>query len=181
MINLSNCDDNLRKQLNIPERAVVFGGYGGKDNFSIEFAQKVVYEVAKANGNIYFLFANFNKFCIELPNIIHLPTIVDLEEKVKFINTTDAMLWARKDGEVMSMAMGEFSTLNKPIICMNIGYPGHVVLLEDKAIWYKDENSLRNILVNFDPEIERIKDWNAYKEYTPEKVMKIFKTVYLLS
>jgi hypothetical protein len=89
------------------------------------------------------------------------------------------MLWARSDGEVMSLAMGEFSTMNKPIICMNIGYPGHIHLLKEKAIWYHDLESLSKILLNFNPETERKKDWNAYKEYTPENVMRIFQNVYL--
>ena len=179
MINLPENNDNMRNILNIPKSAVVFGGYGGSDNFSINFAKQVVYNIAKNNPNIYFLFSNFNRFCEELPNIIHLSMIVDLETKVQFINTCDAMLWARADGEVMSLSMGEFSTKNKPIICMNIGYPGHVHLLKEKALWYNDYNSLYNTLNNFNPEVERMKDWNAYKEYTPEKVMQIFKETYL--
>jgi len=181
MINLPIHKNNMRKKLNIPENATVFGGYGGANNFSIQFVHKVVYMVAMKNPNIYFLFANFNKFCPDLPNVIHLPAIIDLDEKVEFLNTSDAMLWARQDGEVMSISMGEFSTLNKPIICMNIGYPGHVHLLGEKAIWYSDANSLFKILVNFDKEEERNKDWNAYKDYTPEKVMNIFRDVFLKS
>ena len=106
--------------------------------------------------------------------------ITNLQEKVEFINTCDAMLWARLDGEVMSMSMGEFSTLNKPIICKDIGRDrGHVHLLKDKAIWYNNEKDLTDILLNFNPEIESKKDWNAYKDYTPEKVMKIFDDVFL--
>ena len=179
MINLPKHDKNIKKELNIPDNAIVFGGYGGQDNFNITFVRELVYEIAKANKNIYFLFANFWKFCPNLPNIIHLPMISDLNDKVKFINTCDAMLWARSDGEVMSLAMGEFSIKNKPIICKNIGYPGHVHLLKDKAIWYNNKHDLRNIILNFNPIVECQKDWNAYKNYTPEKVMKIFKDVYL--
>jgi hypothetical protein len=179
MINLPDHDKDMREMLSIPKYSKVFGGYGGRDNFSIAFAKQVVYEIAKNNPDIYFLFSNFSTFCKNLPNIIHLPMIVDLDEKVQFINTCDAMLWARSDGEVMSLSMGEFSTKNKPIICMNVGYPGHVNLLKDKAIWYNNYNSLYNILINFNPEMEKNKDWNAYKEYTPEKVMTIFKKTYL--
>lgn len=181
MINLPKHNLNMRQHLNIPKEAIVFGGYGGKNNFNILFVQEVVYDIAKNNSNIYFLFANFNKFCKSLPNIIHLPAITNLNEKVKFINSCDANLWARKDGEVMSLSMGEFSINNKPIICKNIGYPGHVHLLKDKAIWYKNKDDLKKILLNFNPEIESQKDWNAYKEYTPRKVMKIFNDVYLNS
>ena len=117
MINLPKHSRNLRKKLNIPDNAIVFGGYGGKDQFNIEYVQEAVYEIAKLEKNIYFLFANFNKFCDELPNIIHLPTIYDVNKKVEFINTCDAMLWARKIGETFGLSIAEFSTKNKPVLC----------------------------------------------------------------
>jgi hypothetical protein len=120
MVNLPKNNNNMREKLNIPKNAIVFGGYGGKENFNIKFVQNVVCNIVQNNDNIYFLFANFHKFCQDLPNIIFLPMITNLHEKVEFINTCDAMLWAQKMGEVMSMSMGEFSTLNKPIICKDI-------------------------------------------------------------
>ena len=189
MINLPPLDSsqNKRQALGIPIAAVVFGGYGGKDSFNIPFVQEVVYQVAKHNPQIYFLFANFNRFSPEaLPNIIHLETITDLAEKVRFINTCDAMLWAQNMGETFGIAMGEFSSQNKPILAKNIGLSnpnlsniGHVHLLGEKALWYTNPNNLTELLLNFNPAVERLKDWNVCKEYTPEKVMQQFKAVYL--
>ena len=180
MVNLPKNNNNMREKLNIPKNAIVFGGYGGKESFNIKFVQNVVCNIVQNNDNIYFLFANFHKFCQDFPNIIHLPMITNLQEKVEFINTCDAMLWAQQKGEVMSMSMGEFSTLNKPIICKDIGFNrGHVHILKEKAIWYNNEKDLTDILLNFNPEIESKKDWNAYKDYTPEKVMKIFNDIFL--
>lgn len=179
MIALPEHDQTMRQDLNIPKDAIVFGGYGGHDRFSIPFAQQVVYNVAFNNPNIYFLFANFDRFCPELPNIIHLPTIYDPSEKTKFINTTDAMLWARHDGETFGLAIAEFSSKNRPVISMKIGYQCHVHLLGDQAFWYHDADSLQNILLRFRPEVERTKDWNAFKKFTPEKVMRAFEAYYL--
>lgn len=179
MVNLPNHDKNLRDVLNIPDDATVFGGYGGKDNFSINYVRELVFELANSNPNMYFIFANYPKFCDDLPNIIHMPMVVDLDKKVSFINTCDAMLWASKYGETMSMAQGEFCVRNKPIICTEIGILGHKHLLKDQAIWYFDKEDLRKKLLNFDRKEVSKKDWNAYKEYTPEKVMKIFKEIYL--
>jgi hypothetical protein len=180
MINLPNdIHDDMRETLNIPKNAIVFGGYGGKDSFSIKFVQKIVYKVAKTNPNIYFLFANFNKFCPIMKNIIHLDTITDLKEKTRFINTIDAMLWARIGGESFGIAIGEFSSKNKPIIATKNGYLSHANILKDKALWYSNNLDLTQILLNFDPIVEREKDWNAYKDYTPEKIMEIFKKTYL--
>ena len=179
IITLPDNNGNLRQELNIPKDSIVFGGYGGSDKFNIPFVQKVVYNIARENPNIYFLFAHFKKFCNQLPNIIYLPTIYNLDNKVKFINTCDAMLWARKDGETFGQSIAEFSIKNKPVIAMKIGDIAHVKLLGDKAIWYSNKNNLTDILLNFNPEIESKKDWNAYRGYTPEKVMKIFNDVFL--
>jgi hypothetical protein len=88
------------------------------------------------------------------------------------------MIWGRTDGEVFSCSMGEFSIKNKPIIATKIGTLGHVNLLGDKSIWY-DETNLENILTTFNKEENAKLDWNAYKEYTPENVMKIFKKVFI--
>jgi hypothetical protein len=179
MINLPDCDENMRDELKIPKGATVFGGYGGKDSFSIGFVHSVVYDIAKNNPNIYFLFANFNKFCPDLPNIIHIPMITDLKQKVKFINTADAMIWAQHLGETFGLAIGEFSTKNKPVIATKVGTLAFADILKDKAFWYHDSLSLYTILLTFDRNAEKNKDWNAYTDYTPEKVMDIFKNTYL--
>ena len=41
------------------------------------------------------------------------------------------------------------------------------------------EDSFLDELIITNPEIESKKDWNAYKDYTPEKVMKIFDNSFL--
>ncbi len=181
MVSLPKHNLNMRKKLNIPEQAIVFGGYGGSCRFNIKFVHNVVYKIASVNKNIYFLFANFSKFCPPLPNIIHLPMIAELDKKVEFINTCDAMIWARTDGETFGLAIAEFSTFNKPIISMKCGYRAHVHILGNKALWYYDSKSLTKIIENFDPKVEKKKDWNAYREFTPEKVMKIFNDTFLHS
>jgi len=179
MINLPNHNRNMRVKLNIPDTAIVFGGYGGIGSFNISFVHNVIYTIAIKNPNIYFLFANFNIFCPKLTNIIHLPMITDLEEKVEFINTTDAMIWARGEGETFGIAIGEFSSKNKPIIAMKTGDLAHAHILKDKGIWYSNNNDLYTILSHFNPNNEKNKDWNAYTDYTPENVMSLFKKIYL--
>jgi len=88
------------------------------------------------------------------------------------------MMCGRSDGEVFSLSQGEFSFKNKPIITTRIGYEGDVHLLGNKAIWY-DNTNLYNILISFNRIEAKNYDWNAYKEYTPEKVMKKFKEVFI--
>ena len=182
MISLPDIKEDMRKELNIPVDAIVLGRHGGYEQFNISFALTTIEEIAQKNKNIYFLLVNTKKFCKDLPNIIHLDKIVNLEKKVKFINTCDGMMWARQGGEVFSLSQGEFCSKNKPIICMDTkvsGGRGHVHLLGDKAMWYHDSDSLKKILLNF-KEIKSTKtNWNAYENYTPERVMNIFNETFI--
>ena len=42
-------------------------------------------------------------------------------------------------------------------------------ILGNKAFWYFNSESLTKIIENFDPCIEKHKDWNAYRGYTSKK------------
>jgi hypothetical protein len=181
IVNLPNSELNMRKELNIPKNAVVFGRHGGKETFNIKYVQNTVYKVAKNNPHIYFIFVNTFQFCEKLDNIIHLNAIIDLTKKVEFINTCDAMIWGRQEGETFGLSIAEFSIKNKPVIAskVNVKDKEHANILGDKALWYDNPTNLEKILLSFDRYVVRNKDWNAYTEYTPEKVMEIFKKVFI--
>lgn len=178
MINLPTHHENMRKELNIPSDAIVLGRYGGYDQFNIYYVLQTIAEYLNQNRNIYFLFANTQKF-YEHSNIIYLDKIIDLHQKVKFINTCDGMIHARRVGETFGLSIGEFSTLNKPVItCISKTDNAHIDILHDKAILYHDSNSLMNIFKNIEKHLASKKDWNAFTEFTPEKVMERFMRVY---
>lgn len=194
-------NENLRKELNIPSDAVVFGGYGGSHNFSIEFAKDAVINTAKSNSKIYFLFANFDNFCeernINLPNVIFLPCIIDMKEKEKFINTCDAMLHARRDGETFGLAVAEFSIKNKPVITwklqkryyfrnlvkkilkMRSEYEtSHLDNLGDAAIIYKNYKQLYDILNHFNKYTKVGFNYDKFSEpFSEKKIMEIFNSI----
>jgi hypothetical protein len=186
MVTTSDTTENMRTDLNIPENAVVFGRHGGYNQFDIEFVHKIVYKVASENPHIYFLFLNTAKFCNDLTNIIHIDKIIDIDQKVKFINSCDAMIWARKSGESYGLAIAEFSVKNKPVFVTNLrenfginrGDIAHIELLKDKGIWYSEAN-LEFLLKTFDPNEAKKYDWDGYREYTPEIVMGKFKKVFI--
>ena len=187
MINLPTCNENMREQLHIPKDGIVFGRYGGFEQFDIEYVKNTIIKVAQENPTHYFVFVNTKPFSKDISNIIYLDKIIDLHEKVKFINTCDAMIWGRSDGETFGSAIAEFSTKNKPVIACKyydksatgVFDIAHVALLGEKALWYKDEISLHTILTSFNKEEIVKKDWNAYRQYTPKKVMAKFNEIYL--
>lgn len=179
IVHLPENNENLRDILKIPKESIVFGRHGGFETFDIKFVKDAVINIAKTNKNIYFLFMFTDRFSDEsIKNIIYLDGNDNLEYKVKFINTCDAMLHARTVGETFGLAVAEFSIKNKPVI--TYGGPmresAHLQMLSDKAIIYKDYNDLVKILNEFKP-ID--KDWNAYTAYSPEKVMLQFDSVFL--
>ena len=173
IVDLPDINEDLRDNLNIPKDAIVFGRYGGEEKFNIEFVHDAIKEFLQINTNIYFLFMNTNKF-YEHPNIIYLEKNVDLNFKTMFINTCDAMLHARDDGESFGLSIGEFSIRNKPIITCKVGFLEHIQILGKKAIIYESVDDLMYIFKNIRRIIKMETDWNMYRDYSPKKVMAIF-------
>jgi hypothetical protein len=174
----SKTKENLRKDLNIPEDAIVFGRHGGQDTFNLEIAFNAIKRTVSQFEKIYFVFVNTPVFHVH-PQIIYLDKIITDEEKNKYISTCDAHLECSNLGHTFGIAIGEFSVNDKPIIAYNgwVWNTCHLDILGDKGIYFKTEDELYEILTKFNP--TEFKDTNCYKEYTPENVMKIFKEVFI--
>lgn len=184
MIHVEKTDFNLRKELNIPEDAIVFGRHGGDRTFDLSFVKLVVKQLSRKNKQLYFLFLGTNSFVFKsifqpYKNVIFLPTTIDEIYKAKFINTCDAYLHARKQGESFGIAVGEFSVSNKPVITWaNSEEKSHIEILGDKALVYENSEKLIYIIENFIPNTS--KNWDAYSDqFAPQKVMDKFKKVFI--
>jgi hypothetical protein len=176
MVNLPDVDGDMREELGIPKNAVVFGRNGGADTFDLDFVKKVVIDSLNFRDDIYFLFQGTNEF-FKHDRIIHLPPSADLVTKVRFINTSDALLHARRLGESFGLTCAEFSSKNKPVITYsNSPERNHIFILAEKGIYYDSYENLMNIILNFKPNEQM--DWNCYRDYLPEPVMKKFKQIY---
>ncbi len=175
IVPLPDVDEDLRLGIGIPSNATVFGCYGGASSFDIKFAQKVVMDLVGLRNDIYFLFMNIHPFANH-PQIIFLPSSADLVFKVKFINTCDAMLHARKLGESFGLACAEFSIRNKPVFTYSKSpQRHHIETLGDKANLYSGYKSLMNQLMQFDRVSSSHKSWDCYSEkFSPQRVMALF-------
>lgn len=176
----SSTGENMRKSLNIPEAATVFGRHGGLDTWNMPSTNQAIIRALNNRSDIYFIFVNTPRF-YKHPRIIYLDKIVDIDEKNRFICSCDAMIQAGTMGETFGLSIGEFSVNNKVIISFggNVWNDNYKKILRDKAIWYTCENSCYNILVNFEKAKYENLDLNCYKEYTPALVMDIFRRVFL--
>jgi hypothetical protein len=111
------------------------------------------------------------------PRVIHLPPGSDLRRKVSFINSCDAMLHASATGESFGLAIAEFSVRNKPVFTYaSSPAKAHYEMLGSKAILYRNATDLKEKLLAFRP-VDG--DFNCYRDYTPEKVMPIFRQVFM--
>ena len=123
-------------------------------------------------------FINTEKF-INHDRVIFLENFTD-DKVLKFISTCDAMIHARYHGETFGLAIAEFSAANKPVITFKKSKDKeHLKILKDKAILYSNENELNKIFELLPETINKQNSWNAYKDYEPANVMKIFNSICL--
>lgn len=177
---LPDIDEDMREKLGIPVNAMVFGCHGGADSLDIDFAKKTVVKALGLRSDLYFLFLNITPFC-QHERAIFLPGTADVVEKVRFINSCDAMLHARKRGETFGLACAEFSIRNKPVLTYaRSGERNHIDVLAEKAFLYAGPRGLLRLLLDLRKEDFRDRDWDCYsRRFSPEKVMQRFQEVFI--
>ncbi len=164
----------FRRKFGIPNSATVFGGYGGRDSFNIQFVKEnVIPFVLDSRSDIYFFFMNFEPF-IDHPRAIFLPGTTDLHLKRSFIASCDAMLHARSIGETFGLACAEFTMQRKMIFTYGRSIDMHHASMSS-CIIYNDCHELISQLLSFDPlQVFSIDFNHSYFKYTPEYVMDRF-------
>lgn len=180
MISLPDVNEDMRADLDIPSSATVFGCYGGSDSFNIKFVHQSISETLAKRSDAHFIFLNISPF-MQHERIRFLPGNADMNYKVKFINSCDAMIHARGIGESFGLACGEFSIRNKPVITYALSpQRSHLDILGDKAVTYKGPRELERILTGFDRNWSASRHWDCYSaEFSPAPVMEKFKEVFL--
>jgi hypothetical protein len=177
MVNLPEINENLRHKFNIPNDAIVFGRIGNSGSWNISFVNDAITNFVNSTPNVYFILVNTPKFTTHERILFHEP-FADLSYKRKFINTCDAMIHSRFEGESFGAAVAEFSSCNKPVITYSdSSEKNHIFTLKEKGLYYNNYDSLFNIFKTFTPQPD--KDWNAYKHFTPENVMQKFKSIFI--
>jgi hypothetical protein len=177
VVSIGNLDGNIRDELNIPEEATVFGCYGGNDSFSIKFVKyMVIPEILERRKDVYFIFMNIDTF-MHHNRVRFLPRTVDVDYKALFVNSCDAMLHARRIGETFGLACGEFSLAGKPVITFSRSpHRGHIQILDEDAILYRDRKSLLKILLEFEPTRQYRTARQTYlSNFNPGRVIDIFE------
>jgi hypothetical protein len=181
VVALPDVAGDLRAELGIPPDALVLGRHGGVGEFNLPFVHEVVTEVAAARDDVWFVFLNTTPFCPPHPHIVHLPATVDLARKLRFLDTCDAMLHARAQGETFGLAVGEFSFRNKPVLTWRYSKDrAHVRILKEQCLTYADATELRHLIATLRTTLAAGLRWDAYRtQFAPDAVMRRFASVFL--
>ena len=136
----------LRELYDIPESACVLGRFGGFDTWNLPFANEVIHDILLRRDDIWFIFASTPNL-INHERVIYLDPLITDDSRQEFINTCDAMLHCRWEGETFGLACAEFLASGKPIITWSQSRERNHILLADRAcLFYHDQKSLFNLL-----------------------------------
>jgi hypothetical protein len=178
IVSMPESDGDYREFLGIPSDALVFGRYGGYDQFDVEYLEQTIKSVVYNNPNTYFLLMNTKPFTFTHPHVKYLGATTNLEEKVGFMNTIDCFLHGRKEGESFGLAVCEALFCNKPVITnIECRDRHHIQLMGDKGFYYSSADELTAMLSNFKRPIYNYR--NLVRKFSPEVVMKKFEQVFL--
>jgi len=183
IINLPKTNETLHDDLGVPKNAFVIGRVGGYNQFDVKDAQVAVQQALVTRNDLWAIFLNTKPFT-DHPRASFIPFNPSNLYKSKFINTCDAMIHARSDGETFGLAIGEFSSFNKPVFTFDAPYwwymRAHIDMLGDKALTYKNKEELLSYLLQIDKEYVKDIDWDCYSiKFSPQNVINKFDAVYI--
>ncbi len=183
IVEVADDSQDMRRELNIPPHAVVFGRFGGRNSFDIPWVWEAIADALKRWDHVYFMFANTD-VKMRHERIINLPTMYDSDvslevQKRRFVNTSDAMLHARERGEMFGIAVGEFALCGKPVLTYAQSRErAHLEMLRHPALYSDLAQLKRRIEMMVAKELPP-EDGGAYRDCTPEKVIKMFEQVFI--
>jgi hypothetical protein len=174
MVNLPPHNDNLRKDLKIPEDALVGIRYGGRDTFDIPFVHDLVRSLLESNSNFWFIAVNTNEFFVH-PRLIYLPTFSEKDYKVCLLNTANFFLHARSNGESFGLSILEAMWARVPVLSWKGGIDkNHTYLLSPNSM-YGSRNELKRQIENLSNYKDVELNFAVSARYLPNRVMELFQ------
>jgi hypothetical protein len=167
----------IRNNLGISKDQFVVGRLGGFDTFDLPFVHQAIIDTVNKRDDMVFALP-YTKPFYEHKNIKYLPQIWDRQMKSNYIGLCDAMINGREQGETFGLANAEFLYLNKPVMAWEEGKDrAHIRMLQPFGTLYNLDNVYS--MLNSLPDRPKRDYTVAVAPYTPEKVMKQFKEVFL--
>ena len=121
---------------------------------------------------------NINKFFFSQKSFFLKGTFSEIQ-KVKFINTCDAMLHARSLGESFGISCAEFVIKRKPVLAYKFcRHRSHFEICKHKIIPTHSFNDLINKLITFKKK-KKIKNLSLEKMCSEKNTIKKFNKIFL--
>ena len=176
----------LRAELGIPARSTVFCRHGGSDSFNVPEARAAVCTYARrqtaAGGAGYVLLLNTEPADCDAgaSRIVHLPAVVALEAKARFLAACDACVHGRQHGETFGLAVAECANAGLPVFTYahaDADQDFHLRALGAHARLYDSTDGLLGLMERFDVADARAHAGDyarIYADYAPPRVMLTF-------
>ena len=183
IIDVPKTNETLHDELGIAKNAFVIGRLGGYEQFDVPDAQAAVIEALNKRSDLWAIFLNTKPFT-DHSRAKFISFQPELSYKSKFINTCDAMVHGRSDGETFGLAVAEFSSYNKPVFTYDASYwwymRAHIDMLGDKALKYKNKEELLSYLLQIDKQYVNDVEWDCYSiKFSPENVINKFNKIFI--
>jgi len=173
---------DLRQQLGIPvgDNVVVLCRHGGYDTWDTEYNTYIDQALTLSPG-LYFVFMGTRAWLPMHPRKIFLPSASG-ETVWRFINTCDAMVYGRQQGETFGLSIAEFSLASKPIILhpgrhMTEGFHRQT-LANGRAITFTAWAQFVDIAVHFRERYGREGSTWAQAQYEPYRAEQVVRQLY---
>ena len=189
VVYLPDVKTDYRKEIGIPDNAIVLGRHGGTDTFNIPFVVNAMKKILVERDDVWFLFCVKpdilnDPFFNNHPRVKFFPSFSDNRIKRKFINTCDMMIHACTYGESFGLSILEFAYCGKPILTWNGGswHKQHIDNLKELGGYYNNEKDLYNFMSTIDKNMLDQETKNGtfrIDNFSPETIMKQFKNVFI--
>ena len=177
-VNLPTPTMNYRKEWNIRPDQFIFGRHGGWSTFDLTFVKQHIINLLNQRDDFVFVFLGTEPW-ITHPNVKFLNPIHDTQIKSNIINTWDAMIHARSEGESFGVAIVEALSLNKPVLAWENGHDQHHTQVLDKSNLLYSEQNFWEKMINI-KELSKKEDWSQrVEQFKPKVVMNKFNEVFL--
>jgi len=174
----------LRAELDVPDDHLLLCRHGSTGTFDVPWVRSEIIPLLDRNPALHFLLVNTDWPSRLTHRRLHLlPAVIADVERRRYFDACDGMLHARQDGETFGLAVAEMSVHNKPVITCDVcGARQHINILGDKALLFRDTQSLSHaiqklLLMGRSGIVKR--NWNAYDRFTPARIMQDFNEVFI--
>jgi hypothetical protein len=175
-----NDNSNYRNELNISNNTYVFGCYDDLNIIDINYFENIIIYIVNNFENIIFIFKNIPIFTT-CDKIIFLNDDVIYNDKNKFINTCNGMIYGKIKVDDFDIKLYEFMNKRKPIIAQIDTNYNEDYSYYSNIISYNSSDEILNLFKNIDKILNINLDSYKITDFSPNAVLNKFNDIIYLN